>query len=88
MKVQLMIRHNHEHVHTGLSKRWCSTNKGLIYCTTPTAKLASDRLKVRKELESEVHCRMMTCQCAISAVWTRMLSAAAGCAHQHHFDTL
>lgn len=30
----------------GLSRRWCSTNKGLIYCTTPTAKLASDRLKV------------------------------------------
>jgi hypothetical protein len=40
---------NHGSYHTGLSKRWCSTNKGLIYCTTPTAKLASDRLKVLKE---------------------------------------
>lgn len=40
------LTHFHADHYGGLSKRWCSTNKGLIYCTTPTAKLASDRLKV------------------------------------------
>jgi hypothetical protein len=59
--------------HAGLTKRWCSNNKGLIYCTTPTAKLASDRLKVRLSIFRHTAfaqlATFLLCRCAWSSVW-------------------
>lgn len=40
------LTHFHADHYGGLTRKWCTKNQGLIYCTTPTAKLASDRLKV------------------------------------------
>ena len=41
------LTHFHADHYGGLCPRWCQRNRGPIYCTTPTAKLAADRLKVR-----------------------------------------
>ena len=40
------LTHFHADHYGGLCPRWCQRNKGNIYCTTPTAKLAAERLKV------------------------------------------
>ena len=41
------LTHFHADHYGGLCPRWCQRNRGPIYCTTATAKLAADRLKVR-----------------------------------------
>ena len=62
------LTHFHADHYGGLCRRWCQRNAGTIYCTTPTAKLVAERLRVRS--------------CASCAMLLRVVCFRSTTAHQ------